>query len=141
MNRILGPDKSAPLWYAASSRRGDKRGGYDDNGDEPRSAPEYADGEVTLNVSLFGYLETIAAASRLTLRLPASAKASDAIEAIGKASGLELAAELADGKGDFKECFRIFVDGVLRKDLDAAINPANGPAEVEIILLMANEAG
>ena len=117
MNKILGPDKSAPIWYSASSKRGGKS-----------DAPTKADKD------------------RLTLNVPGNAKVRDVIEIIGDACGPEIAATFKNDSGEFIECCRIFVEGVLLDDLDAMISPnndgqKNSMADIEIILLMANEAG
>tara|TARA_B100000315_G_scaffold260055_1_gene319001 strand:- start:6792 stop:7220 length:429 start_codon:yes stop_codon:yes gene_type:complete len=142
MNKILGPDKSAPIWYSASSKRSGKT---DTPADLPAAEPMLDAADVTLNVALFGYLSTKAENDRLTLSVPGNAKVRDVIEIIGEACGPEIAATFKNDSGEFIECCRIFVEGVLRDDLNALISPNNGqnnhPADIEIILLMANEAG
>ena len=143
MNKILGPDKSAPIWYSASSKRGGKS---DAPTDLPVAEPEMDAADITLNVALFGYLSTKADKDRLTLNVPGNAKVRDVIEIIGDACGPESAATFKNDSGEFIECCRIFVEGVLLDDLDAMISPnndgqKNSMADIEIILLMANEAG
>ncbi|MDP7601673.1 MAG: hypothetical protein QF605_09810, partial [Rhodospirillales bacterium] len=97
------------------------------------------------NVALFGYLSTKAENDRLTLSVPGNAKVRDVIEIIGEACGPEITATFKNDSGEFIECCRIFVEGVLLDDLDAAIISKNDQdkqlSNIEIILLMANEAG
>jgi hypothetical protein len=142
MNKILGPDKSAPIWYSASSKRG---GNNAKPADLPVDEPSVEIGDITMNVALFGYLSTKAENDRLTLSVPGNAKVRDVIEIIGEACGPEITATFKNDSGEFIECCRIFVEGVLLDDLDAAIISKNGqdeqPSNIEIILLMANEAG
>ena len=142
MNKILGPDESAPIWYSASS----KRGGNDaKTADLPSNESTAEVGDITLNVALFGYLSTKAENDRLTLSVPGNAKVRDVIEIIGETCGPEITATFRNDSGEFIECCRIFVEGVLKDDLDAMISPSSSqdkqPSNIEIILLMANEAG
>ena len=138
MNKILGPDESAPIWYSASSKRG---GNTDSSAYLPADEATENSADITLNIALFGYLSTKAENDRLTLSVPGNAKVRDVIETIGEACGPEIAATFNNDSGEFIECCRIFVEGVLLDDLEARISSKGGPTDIEIILLMANEAG
>jgi hypothetical protein len=94
-----------------------------------------------VNVGVFGYLATLTDKTQVTLHFPAAANVGDVVKAIGEACGAEVQAAIEDGAGGLAKCCRIFVDGAILDDVDSSLSPAGGQAEMEIIILMANEAG
>lgn len=139
MSRFMGPDESAQLWYGSSSKKRKKL-------QEPRQtiAAEQAANAgkgFTVNVGLFGYLATLTDKTHVTLHFPAAAKVGDVVEAVGEACGAKVQAAIEDGSNGLAKCCRIFVDGVILHDVNSSLSPAGGQAEMEIIILMANEAG
>ena len=139
MNQILGPDKSAPLWYECSSKKGKKQ----KSSKQEIAAVEITDNGqgITVNVRVFGYLATLTDKTRVTLKLPSSAKVGDAVKAIGEACGEEVRAAMKDESGDLAKCCRIFVNGEILDDVNARLLPTDRRADIEIIILMADAAG
>ena len=139
MNQILCPDKSAPLWYDSSSKKGKKQ----QNSKQQNTAEEAteSDHSIAVNVGVFGYLSTLTDKTRVTLNLPGNAKVGDAVKAIGEACGEDVRDAMKDESGDLAKCCRIFVNGEILDDVDARLLPTERQANIEIIILMADAAG
>jgi hypothetical protein len=139
MNKILGPDESAPIWYGSSSKKAEKR--------EPEQSRAQTknhvvvEGDIEVEIALFGFLTTVTDKTRVTLKLPAGSVVADILAALGEECGTAVLKALKDENGELNECCRIFVDGVLLKNAGSRISPEGGSAKIEMILLMANEAG
>ena len=139
MNQILGPDKSAPLWYGCSSKKGGKT-----REPEPMVTVEdvtEAAGGLTVKVGGFGDLATLTDKTDVTLKFPKAAKLGDVVEAMGQVCGAQVQTAIEGEAGGLAKCCRIFVDGEILDDVDASLSPSGEQAEMQIIILMANEAG
>ncbi len=145
MNQILGPDESAPIWYGSSSKKTGKgqpeQLDYSADDGSNEAGIERVEGDIKIDIALFGFLTTVTDKTRLTLDLPVGSTVGDILNALGRECGAAVLKALRDENGALNECCRIFVDGVLLKDASSKISPVGEAAKIEMILLMANEAG
>jgi hypothetical protein len=148
-----GPDESATLWYDSSSRRSDRRSPVRKSGealDRPAASARRGgcgdptgttNGTVTVRIGLFGFLSTFAADNPVVAKLPDGFTLRDAIEALCAECGPDCRAYVEDAPGLLAQGFRIFLNGSLTDELDVPVEVDGASAELEVILVMANEAG
>ncbi|HJO38256.1 MAG: hypothetical protein QGF21_13545 [Vicinamibacterales bacterium] len=136
-----GPDESAKLWYDSSSRRNAQRTPTRESVEAHDRSTGTTNGTVTVRIGLFGFLSTFAADNPVVAKLPEGFTLRDAIEALCAECGPDCRSYIEDAPGLLAQGFRIFLNGSLTDELDVPVEVDGTSAELEVILVMANEAG
>ncbi|NQV57447.1 MAG: MoaD/ThiS family protein [Rhodospirillales bacterium] len=140
MSNLLGPDRSAVLWYG-TKRHSAKPGETTTNTQTRPAVAAVAEQELTIEVWLFGLLSAVTTERPIKLSLPVTATTLDVISVLEERYGTDLLMRVRDAELGMLPCCRVFVDGEPLEDHTAPIAIAGGSAMVEMILVKGFEGG
>ncbi len=146
VNKFVGPDHSAPIWYSAKSKQDDlpAEGGQTSQDKSDENSADAATGtgnELSVEVWLFGLLSTLSEERPLTLRLASDATPMDVLDGLEKRFDSEILAHIKDPVSGILPCCRIFVDGESFEDVRAPIAVNQDGATIELIVMKGFEGG
>lgn len=105
------------------------------------AAPAEGQGQIAVQVRMFGALATLSAEQTIECELSAGATLADVFAVLGGRLGGEFLAHVLDPSGCKHRHCRLFVDGYPVEDLRTPLASTAGPNEIDIILLIAPEGG
>ena len=107
----------------------------------PSTTAVAAAASVDVQVWLFGMLAGPDVKNPLVLQLGAGVTLRGVIGELGRRLGPDLLRNMISDSGEIFNTCRVFVDGIVAKDMAAPISGGGSPATVEIILLQDIEGG
>ncbi|MDP6175079.1 MAG: hypothetical protein QGF09_13015 [Rhodospirillales bacterium] len=106
------------------------------------SAPaSTTEGGTALHIWLFGGLSSLVKDRPAIIEMPKDFTATDVIAEMGKRYGQEFLDSVTEANGEKIKCCKIFLDGLPVEDVDWPLETEGDKAEMEMILLAADEGG
>jgi hypothetical protein len=106
-----------------------------------RSAAHNSAAAIQVHLQLFGALATCCPERSLCFEQPAGTTIINMLLAAEERLGAPLMVHVRDESGAKRRHCRLFVDGYAVEDLQTPLDGMIGPAEIDIILLIAPEGG
>lgn len=145
-NKFVGPDHSAPIWYAQQRPQEDFSQEIEHSepvktDSNPLDTSSKATTEIVVEVWLFGLLSTLCDERPLKLRLAKDATLLDLVAVLEERFGSEILESIKDPVSGILPCCRVFVDGETFEDVKGPIAAHKEAASIELILVKGFEGG
>ncbi len=136
INKFIGPDQSAPIWYSARRNREGLSQEVEPSamvaGNQCQDhTVAQRQGELVVEIWLFGLLSTLSDERPLKLRVASDATPMDVVAVLEERFGSEILSHIKDPESGILPCCRIFVDGESFVDVHAPIAANRDAASIE----------